>query len=266
MDEVTLSALDAGDDGWPVHVGTSGWHYAHWRGLFYPEALPDAAMLAFYARHFDCVELNNSFYRLPTADAFALWRNTVPPGFRFAVKGSRYITHVRKLREPEEPIRRLTEAAGALGVKLGPVLFQLPPHWRCDIARLRAFLQAWPRSWPSAWEFRDITWLRDDVYQLLAEHGAALCISDMKGAQTPVLVTAAHVYVRLHGALGAYAGQYSDETLEEWAKLFVAWARSGHRVWCFFNNDLQAHAIGDAKRLRLLATDESAHGVAARNT
>ncbi len=237
----------AGD---PVRIGTSGWHYRHWRGPFYPPDLPPSRMLAWYAAHFDCVELNNSFYRLPTSAGFAQWRDTAPEGFSFAVKASRYMTHVRKLQEPEPAIARLTSAAAALGPKRGPVLFQLPPNWSVNVGRLRAFLEAWPRDWPNAWEFRDDSWFRDDVYDLLAEHGAALCLHDLHGRRTPEVLTAALVYVRLHGPGQAYEGSYPDTLLDRWARKLAGWAAEGHTPWAFFNNDAEGHAVRDARRLR----------------
>jgi uncharacterized protein YecE (DUF72 family) len=242
-----------------IHIGTSGWHYAHWRGVFYPERTAAASMLAFYAGRFDCVELNNSFYRLPSATAFRAWRDTVPEGFQFAVKGSRYITHVRKLREPAEPIARLTGVARELGDKRGPVLFQLPPRWRRNAGRLREFLEVLPRDWQSAWEFRDDSWLCEEIYDVLREYGAALCVSDMRGAVTPAIVTAGHAYVRLHGSSGAYSGRYSDQALGQWARQLVSWAAAGHAVWCFFNNDQHGHAVADAERLRAFVSEASRH-------
>ena len=234
----------------PVRIGTSGWHYRHWRGPFYPADIKPEHMLAWYAAHFDCVEIDNSFYRLPTAAGFARWRDTAPGGFAFAVKAGRYLTHVRRLREPEQAIARFVSAAAALGPKRGPALFQLPPAWPADIGRLRAFLQAWPRDWPSAWEFRDDSWSRDDVYELLAEHGAALCLHDFGGRRRPEALTAAHVYVRLHGPGQAYAGSYPDALLDLWANKLAGWVAEGRTPWVFFNNDGDGSAPRDARRLR----------------
>ncbi len=234
----------------PIRIGTSGWHYLHWRGPFYPADLKPASMLRWYGSRFDCVELNNSFYRLPTARAFAAWRDTVPEDFVFAVKASRYMTHIRKLQDPEMTITRLASAAAALGPKRGPVLLQLPPTWSADVGRLRAFLQAWPPDWPSAWEFRDDSWFRDEVYDVLAEHGAALCLHDLHGRRTPEVLTAALVYVRLHGPGQASADSYPDALLDAWARKLVGWAADGFTPWAFFNNDWQAHAAHDAARLR----------------
>lgn len=233
-----------------MRIGTSGWHYAHWRGPFYPPDLKPGEMLDWYARRFDCVELNNSFYKLPTAGAFAAWHDAVPEQFAFAVKGSRYITHVKRLREPAEPIGRLTEAIAGLGKKLGPVLFQLPPTMKCDAARLTAFLDAWPPALASAWEFRDASWFRDEVFDVLASHGASLCLYELKGRRAPEVLTAALVYVRLHGPGAAYQGSYADDALDDWAKRLAGWEAEGHDPWCFFDNDQRGYAAGDALRLR----------------
>lgn len=246
-----------------IRVGTSGWHYRHWRGPFYPPDLPQSAMLGWYAGRFDCVELNNSFYRLPAKDAFARWRDRVPEHFVFAVKASRYMTHVRKLQAPRQTIGRLTSAAAGLSSNRGPILFQLPPNWTADVERLRAFLDVWPRSWPSAWEFRDPSWFRDDVYAVLAEHGAGLCLHDHGGRRTPEALTAGLVYVRFHGPTGRYAGSYASATLRAWARKLVGWAADGYTPWAFFNNDADGHAVSDALRLRaevrrLLGTEQAA--------
>jgi uncharacterized protein YecE (DUF72 family) len=233
-----------------VRIGTSGWHYRHWRGAFYPPDLRTSSYLPFYARRFDCVEINNSFYRLPSREGFAAWRRAVPPGFAFAVKASRYLTHLRRLNEPAAGISRLVSAAGGLGERLGVVLFQLPPGWKVDAGRLAAFLEAWPRHLPAAWEFREPSWYTDAVYELLAAHGAALCLHDMGGRRTPDIVTAAHVYLRFHGPTGAYGGSYDDATLDERSAAIAAWADEGRQVWAFFNNDQGTCAVGDASRLR----------------
>ena len=234
----------------PIRIGTSGWHYKHWRGPFYPPDLPASSMLRFFARHFDCVELNNSFYRLPTREAFGHWRDTTPDDFAFAIKASRFMTHVKKLQDAKQTIGRLTSAAAGLGPKRGPVLFQLPPSWSVDVDRLRAFLEQWPRDWPNTWEFRDDSWFRDEVYDVLAERGAGLCLHDLHGRRTPEVLTSALVYVRLHGPGKAYEGSYPDALLDAWARKLVGWAAEGYTPWAFFNNDWQAHAVQDATRLR----------------
>ena len=234
----------------PIRVGTSGWHYKHWRGPFYPADLQPPAMLRYYASRFDCVELNNSFYRLPTRQAFTQWRDATPQGFAFAIKASRFMTHVKKLQNARQTIGRLTSAAAGLGPKRGPVLFQLPPTWGVDVGRLRAFLQAWPRDWPNTWEFREDGWFRDEVYEVLAEYGAGLCLHDLGGRKVPEVLTADLIYVRLHGPGVAYQDSYPDASLQAWAGRLVGWAAEGYTPWVFFNNDAGGHAAHDATRLR----------------
>jgi uncharacterized protein YecE (DUF72 family) len=233
-----------------IRIGCSGWQYRHWRGDFYPADLPQARWLEFYLHRFDTVELNNSFYRLPSADAFAGWRRRVPANFRFAVKASRYLTHLRKLRDPADPLDLFWKRAARLGDRLGPVLYQLPPHWHRDVERLRTFLELVPRDRAQAVEFRDPSWYHDDVYRLLADHGVALCLHDMRGSATsPDLQIGPFVYVRFHGSGPRYGGAYSDEALTRWAERLDRWSAAGLPCWAYFNNDVGGHAPRDAARL-----------------
>ena len=169
----------------PVHVGTSGWHYEHWRGPFYPDDLRAPRFLAYYADRFRTVEINNSFYRLPSERALTTWRETAPPGFIFAVKASRFITHLKKLKDPEGSLAPFLERIVFLGEKLGPILFQLPPRWHFDGARLAGFLAALPAGRRFALEFRDRSWINDRALELLAAHGAAFCIYELDGFLSP---------------------------------------------------------------------------------
>lgn len=235
----------------PIHVGTSGWHYDHWHGPFYPEDLPQDDRLAHYAQHLSTVEINNTFYQLPEKETVANWRETTPADFIFAVKASRYITHQKNLKDPEESIGNFMARIGGLKDKLGPVLFQLPPQWHVDKERLDNFLRVLPGGLHSVFEFRHESWFDDDVYALLADHGAACCIYDLEGEQTPKVITADHIYVRLHGPGDeAYAGNYDRETLEGWAETIAVWNRSGKTVYCYFNNDQDGHAINNALFLK----------------
>jgi uncharacterized protein YecE (DUF72 family) len=158
------------------HIGTSGWHYAHWRGPFYPDDIPSDKMLEFYCGQLATVEINNSFYHLPSEETFRLWRTTAPPGFRFSVKASRYITHMKKLKDPEQSLSLFLSRAVQLESKLGPVLFQLPPRWKRDAARLKDFLQALPKRLCYAFEFRDPSWFHTETYTLFEEYKAAFCV------------------------------------------------------------------------------------------
>jgi len=231
-------------------IGTSGWQYPHWKGTFYPEGMADDDLLPFYARRFGTVEVNRSFYSLPSAEAVTRWRERTPPGFVFAFKASRYLTHMKKLRDPAEPLARLLDSARALGEKLGPVLFQLPPRWRRNPGRLAALLELLPKDLRFAVELRDPSWIHGEVDRLLGAHGAAFCIYDLAGFLSPRTVTADFVYVRLHGPGEAYQGRYDGQALAGWAGWIASWARRGLDVYCYFDNDQAGHAPADALRLQ----------------
>jgi len=233
-----------------IYIGTSGYHYKHWRELFYPVGTKPAAYLDYYLNFFNTVEINNSFYRLPTYETFAAWRQAVPDNFVFAVKASRYITHLKKLKDPQQSINNFLQNVAALEEKLGPILFQLPPRWNCDPERLRQFLQALPTGFLYTFEFRDHSWYNKEVYDLLQQHQVAFCIYDLEQHQSPMLVTAHFVYIRLHGPVGKYNGSYSDEVLQNWAAAAWDWAREGKAVYIYFDNDIGGHAVVDAQRLQ----------------
>lgn len=215
--------------------------------------MPRARWLEFYAERFDTVELNATFYRLPTADTFERWAERVPAHVRFAVKASRYLTHIRRLREPAEPIDRLWSRASRLGERLGPVLYQLPPRWRPNPERLDAFLSAVPRTHPQAIEIRDARWYRPDVLGLLERGGVALCLHDMPGSVAAPRPVGPFVYLRFHGAGQRYGGRYPGQRLRVWADRIAEWTAAGLPVWGYFNNDIGGHAIRDAVRLREMA-------------
>lgn len=230
-------------------IGTSGWHYAHWRGVFYPEGLAAEQWLGFYARHFNTVEINSSFYRLPAPETLARWRGDAPPGFRFAVKASRFITHMKKLKDPESSLADFRRVVGGLGPRAGPVLFQLPPRWRVDAGRLAAFLGALPRDWRCAFELRDPSWHCPEVYALLRRHRAAFCVFDLGGFTAPLELTADFGYLRLHGPAEAYAGRYGIRRLRAWAAAIRGW-RAAREVYVYFDNDEAGYAVADALELK----------------
>jgi uncharacterized protein YecE (DUF72 family) len=232
-----------------IHIGTSGWHYTHWKGPFYPEDLSDEAMLESYSHRLKTVEINNSFYRMPEKRTLAQWRDSVPGGFLFAVKASRYITHMKKLHDAREPLSRFLAGVDILGDKLGPVLFQLPPRWHVDTQRLKSFLDLLPSRYRFAFEFRDPSWFDPGVYDALSDRGAAFCIYDLDGALSPKEVTSDMVYIRLHGPDGPYRGEYGTRVLSEWAGAFAGWVRQGKEIYCYFDNDEAGFAPNDALRL-----------------
>ncbi|MBI4300441.1 MAG: DUF72 domain-containing protein [Chloroflexi bacterium] len=227
-------------------VGTSGFHYSHWRDKFYPHGLPSSQWLAFYAQRFPTVELNNPFYRLPTAQAFESWRDTAPKGFLFAVKASRFITHIKRLRECEQPLQTMLDRARHLEEKLGPILYQLPPGFHRDDERLEAFLRLLPEGYQHVFEFRHKSWFDQAIYNMLARHGAIFCAYDMTGIDCPLMATAAYAYLRFHGS--HYGGCYSDEDLADWARRIRALAdeRELEAVYVYFNNDAEGFAIQNA--------------------
>ena len=235
-----------------IWIGTSGWHYKHWIGNFYPERLPASRMLAEYIRHFNTVELNNTFYKLPTQNGLLTWRESTPPGFRFAVKGSRFLTHMKKLNNAEDGLKRFLDAVDVLAPKLDTILFQLPPKWEINLDRLGAFLALLPRYYRYAFEFRNPTWNTSETYKLLAKHNAAYCIFDLAGYLSPLEITADFSYIRLHGPGGKYQGSYSDAALQKWASTIAEWSKKLAAVYIYFDNDDSGYAPRDALRLKAL--------------
>ena len=239
-----------------IFIGTSGWVYAHWKGVFYPQTIAANRMLAAYANQFRTTEINSSFYRLPSPQALLHWLHATPPDFIFAVKASRYITHMKKLGEPEITLAPLLDRIRLLGNRLGPVLFQLPPRWHCNERRLAAFLACLPAGFRYTFEFRDQSWLNQRIFSLLAAHNAALCLYEWGGVLSPREVTADFLYVRLHGPGGPYRGSYNRDTLGAWAKFLARWAKMGKNVYCYFDNDEQGYAAFNARSLQEMVTGE----------
>jgi len=233
-----------------IRIGTSGYHYRHWRDILYPPGLPTSEWLRSYAREFDTVELNATFYKLPTETAIAGWYQQVPPGFLFAAKGSRFLTHLKKLKDTTTGLDRYFSRIRGLQDKLGPVLWQLPPGWNANPERLESFLAALPDGYRYAFEFRDESWYTPEIYRLLARYGAALCIFHMAGFQTPLEITADFTYIRLHGNGSRYQGNYPDETLKTWARRITGWAEGLEAVYAYFNNDAHGYAVMNARKIR----------------
>lgn len=234
-----------------VRIGTSGWHYAHWRGPFYPKDLAAAKMLCWYVQHFDSVELNNTFYRLPTDDALRIWYEQTPADFRFALKASRYITHRKRLLEPENTVKNFLPQVEKLKEKLGPILFQLPPRWHANAERLERLLQLLPQQHRYTFEFRDPSWNHSQIHAILRRYNAAYCIAEIAGYQSPIELTADFTYVRLHGpGERAYQGSYSKAQLRRWAQLIEHWTSTLRDVFFYFDNDQFGFAAQNALQLR----------------
>lgn len=237
-----------------IHIGTSGWHYKHWLGgVFYPAGTSPAQMFAFYQKYFDTVEINNSFYHLPAATTFDNWRDSSPARFQFAVKASRFITHMKKLKDPTPSSEKFFLVADRLGKKLGPILFQLPPRWKVNVERLSQFLEALPGRHKYVFEFRDETWLVPEVYEVLRRHKAAFCIHDFADMKIPNEITAGFSYIRFHGPTSAkYFGSYSAAQLQTWAKRIEEWSRRLSAIYVYFNNDPGGEAVKNATELKHL--------------
>lgn len=241
-----------------VWIGTSGWSYSSWRGTFYPDDLPSRRYLEFYAKEFPTTEVNYSFYHLPRPQTYASWAGQVPPGFVFAVKASRLITHTKRLLQVDEAWRAFVQSALTLGSHLGPILLQFPPGFRKDQDRLVEFLkeaqgansdQAWLRL---VFEFRHESWFTDEIYRLLRRHGAALCIADSPDCPRKDLLTTDFTYVRFHGRTQLFASSYSKAELIKEARKIKRYVRDGVEVFVYFNNDARGYAINNARTLRTL--------------
>ena len=240
-----------------IRIGTSGYHYKHWRGPFYPKAMPPDKMLEFYSRNFDTVELNNSFYRLPTETAFDDWRQTTPENFVFAVKASRFLTHQKKLKDPESALQKLLPRAARLSAKLGPILFQLPPRWQVNSGRLETLLEALPRDLRYAFEFRDLSWIQPEIDALLTRFHAAFCIYELAGYHSPLTITADYAYVRLHGpGAGKYEDTYSTARLRRWSKQIDEWAKRLAAIYVYFDNDQAGYATQNALTLKRMVNGD----------
>jgi len=233
-----------------IRIGCSGWSYPHWRGLFYPERLPEHFWFAHYAGVFDTVEINNSFYQLPSVKTIAAWQAQAPDGFLYAVKANRFITHMKKLKEPTRPLRQFLSRVRGLETHLGPILYQLPPNWHLDLARLSGFLDLLPGELTHVFEFRDQSWLCDEVFTLLEEHDASLCCHDLSGLEVPRLAIGRVAYVRFHGTRPGYGGGYSEPTLRSWGRWLREQAETGRPAFAYFNNDSEGHAVFDARTLQ----------------
>lgn len=231
-----------------IRIGTSGWTYSHWKGLFFPEDCPKSRWLEYYAEHFDTVELNATFYRLPKLKTFENWNTRTPDHFLWAVKASKYITHTKRLKEPTEPLERFHRPAFGLGEKLGPILFQLPPSLSFDKNTIQVFCQSLNPSQRYALEVRHPSWMDEQAFSILKAYNIALCIADTAGRYPyHETITADFVYIRLHGSQKLYASDYSEGELVTWAHKLRAWETD---AYVYFDNDFGGYAVKNAGRLK----------------
>lgn len=231
-----------------IRIGTSGWNYDHWRGRLYPASLPQKKWFDVYSSVFDTVEINNTFYHQPPDATFDAWREQAPKGFLYAVKANRYLTHLKRLKDPAEPLERFLRGAKRLREHLGPILYQLPPNWSPNLERLEAFIGLLPDGLSHVIEFRNGSWLCDETYGLLEKHGVVLCVHDMFN-EHPRRITGAFVYLRFHGIAGGSGGKYGRRKLRFWAE-WIREVASERDVFAYFNNDAEGFAVSDARLLR----------------
>lgn len=233
-----------------INIGTSGWVYKHWRGRFYPDNLAEKDYLNYYSKRFSTVEVNNSFYHLLSEKAVKNWVKSVPEDFVFVVKASRYITHMKRLKDPESSTLKFFESIKPFENKLGPILFQLPPKFAFNKERFEAFIQSLPKNYRYAFEFRDKSWFNDETYDVLRKNNAALCIYNLGLFQSPKEITADFVYLRLHGNYGPGSGKYTEGEIKGIANDVGNFKSKCEEVFCYFNNDEAGFAIENALALK----------------
>jgi uncharacterized protein YecE (DUF72 family) len=231
------------------YVGTSGWVYPHWRNVFYPPKLARSKWLEFYTDHFSSVELNNSFYRLPSERSFSNWRDTSPDAFRYSVKVSRFITHIKRLKDIAEPLETFVNRARNLSEKLGPLLYQLPPNMHRNDELLESFLAVLPNDFRHVIEFRHETWFEEKVFDTLRRYGIGFCVFDMPDFTCPLLATSDIAYIRFHGSSTLYSSSYSDDELDKWVKRIVLLSEDLNAMYIYFNNDAEGFAVRNAQTL-----------------
>jgi uncharacterized protein YecE (DUF72 family) len=245
-----------------LFIGTSGFYYTGWKGSFYPARMPARQYLSFYSTHFMSLEVNSTFYRLPLETTLSRWRDLTPEGFVFTVKASRFITHIKRLDDPEGTVIPFLERIRCLGSKLGPVLLQLPSRFPFNGGKLDSFCKVLSKDVHCAFEFRDPDWFRQETYDILIQHGMAFCIYDFAGTLSPDAVTTDFVYVRLHGPLKSpYRGAYTEKQLEGWAEKIRSWMKEGKKIYVFFDNTMEGDAVADAMKLSQMAGLEKNHEV-----
>jgi uncharacterized protein YecE (DUF72 family) len=220
--------------------------------LFYPVELPKSKWFEYYAGHFDTVEINNTFYHQPKQESIKRWQRLAPEHFIYSVKANRYITHIKRLKDSAEPLERFFEGVRLLKRKLGPILYQLPPNFHKDLDVLETFIKLLPKKRLAVFEFRHKSWFSEDTYKLLDKFGVGFCVHDMPGIVSPRIATGDIIYIRFHGPTGRYEGNYSKSALQDWAKWLKERTKEVCWVYAYFNNDIHANAISNAKTLKKL--------------
>lgn len=239
-------------------IGTSGYSYQHWQeGVFYPKAWPKNKLLEYYCQHFNAVELNVTFYRLPNSSVFKGWARKSPEDFTFVIKGPRFITHIKRLKDVKNPLEMFFKESSNLGNKLSCVLWQLPASFKFDIEKLKNFIEELKKNETAqkmfqSMEFRHDSWFNDKTYKLLEENKINLCIADSPRWPAAEIITSDFLYLRFHGGQTLYGSEYSEEELKRWAKKAKAWLKKTNCLFAFFNNDAQGFAVKNAKRFRKL--------------
>ena len=234
-----------------INIGTSGWMYDHWIGRFYPKGMENSKMLEHYAKKFSTVEINNAFYQLPTKESIKTWEEKTPKDFIFAVKGSRYLTHMKNLKDPKESSEKFFNAIEYFERNLGPILFQLSSNWHKNKERLEKFIHILPEKYEYVFELRHSTWFCEEIYEILRKNNIALCFHDFKGKITPLEITSDQlIYIRLHGSEGNYRKMYSGEQLNWWVDRIQEWENKVNHIYLYFNNDAFGNAVNNAIELR----------------
>lgn len=235
-----------------IHIGTSGWSYKHWKEIFYPQKMKATDYLQFYSTHFNVTEINSSFYRLPISTTIDHWIEQVPDDFFFCPKMSRYLSHMKKLNDPEEPLARFFKLFEPMKKQMGPVLIQLPANASFNESRDRRFYEILEQLYPEysfAMEVRHESWYSADSLNQMEKYNIAFVIAQSDRFPYQEFVTANDIYIRFHGPDALYASPYTMEVLEKYAEKFLSWKAAGHNVWVFFNNDIDGHALTNAKQL-----------------
>lgn len=232
-----------------MKIATSGWMYDDWQNVFYPDDLQKEKQLAYYAKHFNTVEVNNTFYQSPSIKKLKKWKNTVPDDFVFSVKANRYITHMKNLMVDKDTVEKLIKKVAVLKPKLGVILFQLPPQWHVNIDRLKKFINLLPEGYNYAFEFRHKSWYKPEVYSILRENNCAFCIHDHQDAPSPKVITSEFIYLRFHGPKGKYENKYTKNYLKKMSERINVWEKEVDEIYAYFNNDYHGYAIKNAKKM-----------------